>query len=169
MGLFHDFNYNRPYYIHLVPVITSTATLVFSFTDCVLLRSLLNPSVPLSSVPSIWSSYIAVGNTPTGIIRSYFFGGGASVISGLICSWSIRRTTGPAKGLYVCGVVFSLLHLVFLPRATKLTRKIIKGPTEEAKHDVNALLEVQSTRRQLADLPAMMCFTLGFAKLCRLR
>jgi hypothetical protein len=53
-------------------------------------------------------------------------------------------------------------------QATKITRKILKGPGAEAKDEVGALLDVQNTRRQLVDLPAVMCFTLGFAKLCRL-
>jgi len=119
MASLRDFNLPRPSYIHLFPVITSTVAVVFSFIECMLLRSILSPSIPTAYAPTIWGSYITIGNNYIRFARRFLSGGGASAVSGLLCFESLQRTKGPAKALYTCGLAFSLLNFfVFLPHVS---------------------------------------------------
>jgi hypothetical protein len=136
----------RPSSLFLMPIIASTASLIYSSTESLFLKSLLALPVSTSYLPTVWKSYThqtsRIGGLPTS--GGYAFGL-LSAVSGLLCSWSIRRTKGSAKGLYAAGVALSVAGLVFRPWVSLhfhssflhpvVERKVARKRGEEGKEE----------------------------------
>jgi hypothetical protein len=102
---------STPQHLHLLPVITSTATIMFFSMECLTIKSFLSPLVPASTISAFWKAY-TFNSSQLGIRYAY---NTLSAISGMMCYYSLRKTRAGVKEFYAIGVVFSLMHFAFEP------------------------------------------------------
>jgi hypothetical protein len=97
--------------LRLLPVLSSTASVTFCFTEYWTLIPFLQASIPPRSLSSFWSSYLYT------TIPGWVGFGLLSASTGFL-GW--RNTTGTTKSLYGWGTVLALGHYVFGPMVCKL-------------------------------------------------
>ncbi|TVY64250.1 hypothetical protein LSUE1_G008223, partial [Lachnellula suecica] len=140
----------------LIPVLTSTASVTFCFTEYWTLLPFLHPSIPPQSLSAFWDSYLY--RTMPGWLGF----GLTSAVTGYL---SFRSTAGVTRQLYGWGTVLALGHYAFGPSVAKIIERMIKGPPENAKGELRTWLKLHTVRTLLVDIPAMACFVGAFVHL----
>lgn len=88
----------QPSLIHLIPVLYSTASVTFCFTEYWTLIPFLNPSIPPTSLSEFWNSYLYQ------TIPGWVGFGLTSSVTGYLSYRSLKNTSGITRGLYGWGV-----------------------------------------------------------------
>lgn len=164
----------------IIPVLSSTASLTFCFTEYWTLLPFRQPEIPPQSLSAFQNSYLYQ------TIPGWVGFGLISIATGFL-NW--KHTVGTTRSLYGWGTAFTLGHYIFGPtvgiklclmmmrlfevleimsdiaQVAKLIEKIVYGPSEEAKGSLAKWLKVHTVRMLLTDLPAMVCFVQGFLEL----
>ncbi|KAE8441303.1 hypothetical protein EG329_005533 [Mollisiaceae sp. DMI_Dod_QoI] len=120
---------------HLIPVLSSTASVAFCFTEYWTLMPFRRADIPSESLSSFWDDYLY--NT----IPAWAGFGLTSSISGYLC---FRNTTGLTKTLYGWGTVLALGHYAFGPTVANVIKEIVYGPREKAKGLLSDWLKIHT-------------------------
>ncbi|KAG4411752.1 hypothetical protein IFR04_015114 [Cadophora malorum] len=135
---------------HLIPVLSSTASVSFRLSEYWTLIPFLRDDIPPQSLARFWESFLYrwLGFGMTSALMGYFF---------------YRRTVGLSRRLYGWGVLFTLSHYVFgYYEVSQVVEKIVHGPPEEAKALQKFWLQVHTARALCSVIPAMVRFIIAY-------
>ncbi|KUJ18564.1 uncharacterized protein LY89DRAFT_683511 [Mollisia scopiformis] len=141
---------------HLIPVLSSTASVAFCFTEYWTLLPFRRSDIPPESLSHFFDDYFY--NT----IPGWAGFGLISSISGYLC---FRNTTGLARTLYGWGTVLTLGHYAFGPPISKVIKGMIYGPHDKTKGLLKDWLKIHTVRTLMMDIPAMACFVAALSYL----
>ncbi|PVH76597.1 hypothetical protein DL98DRAFT_592048 [Cadophora sp. DSE1049] len=142
---------------HLIPVLSSTASVSFCFSEYWTLIPFLQSDMLPQSLAHFWESYLYQ------TIPGWLGFGMTSVLMGYL---SYRRTDDLSRRLYGWGVLFALSHYAFgYYEVSQVVEKIAHGPPEEAKDMQRIWLQVHTARTICSDIPAMLCFIVAYMNL----
>jgi len=138
--------------VRLLPVLSSTASVVFAISEYQTLIPWLGrdlPSKHLSSWFNRWFRLAVVGVLVFGVTSTW----------GGYLGW--RGTVGTASALYKYGTCFALGHFAFVPSISRCIKRLVYGPTD-AKEELRLWLKIHTVRTLVADIPAALCFVGAF-------
>lgn len=159
--------------LRLSPVLLTTSSLTFSLTQYIFLK-------PYLDLPPQTVTRPQVNKVLQPYMRRQFPSGLATILVLYPLTWVTaianltvgrRALTGPARGFYLAGLVFSVGHMLWAPRAKGLMEEIggVRGDGEgdgEGEGDSVELLgqwlRLHVVRSLVADFPGWVCFTAGF-------
>lgn len=158
--------------LRILPVLSTTSTLTFTFCEYLFLVPYTNyPNRLHGTVNEALPPYVSRWFPPAFryILVMYTFTWGVAVanlavqMDGLSISGPSSGTNAAAWSLYLVGLVFSIGHMAWGPKAKGLMDAI--GKEEQNKESISIMkkwLRLNTVRGFLADVPAWACFLAGF-------
>ena len=150
--------------LRLTPVLSSTANLMYAHDENLFLSSWVQPSYrerANSLLPSWFSHWC-----PRALLV-ILVGFPASMVSGIssvsIKSWPLQENG--AHKWYWAGIAFTFAHFIYGPRALRLLDDIQEDrPKGNSTTSMEKWLKMHRMRTFTADIPAWVCFLVGFLK-----
>ena len=150
--------------LRLTPVLTSTANLMYAHDENLFLSGWVQPNYrerANSLLPSWFSHWC-----PRALLV-ILTGFPASLISGIssisIKSWSLQQNG--AHKWYWAGIAFTLAYFIYGPTALGLLTDIQEDrPKGNSTASLEKWLKMHAVRTFTADIPAWVCFLVGFLR-----
>ncbi|KAH7911868.1 hypothetical protein BJ138DRAFT_1149662 [Hygrophoropsis aurantiaca] len=143
---------SRHTWLRLLPVLSSTASVVVALSEYQALLPWLNHDIPSESLSPWFDSWFRL------VLAGILALEATSVVGGYM-GW--KGTIGKAKFQYKFGTILALGHFVFAPTIAQCIKRLVYGPTD-AKEELQWWLTLHTVRTVTTDIPAMLCFLYGY-------
>lgn len=145
--------------LHLLPVLTSTATLMYAVDEHIFLGTWMHPGFrerANSHLPAWFYNWGRRGRWP--IILGYPANYTLGLLNVVIAGRQIR--TGSAAKWYALGLLFSVGHIAIYARKAIGLLADIKAdvPKGNSTHSMGVWLKMNMLRTATTDFPAWLCF-----------
>ncbi|KAH7364688.1 hypothetical protein BKA65DRAFT_491869 [Rhexocercosporidium sp. MPI-PUGE-AT-0058] len=143
---------------YLIPVLSSTASVSFAFSEYWTFIPFLRDDISPQSLVKFCDSFLYQ------IIPGWLGFGMTSALAGYL---SYRCSNGHSRRLYGWGVVFALAHYAFgYIEVSQVIEKIAHGLIEGVRDMQRYWLKIHTARTLCSDIPAMIYFIWAFLHLC---